>query len=301
MMVVEPAKHCRPLSELLTPLVKQRWHAMGLPLFFLVGVTTFLHATGATEPHDLDAIEMFAGCKSWSSELQKSGLRVFSFEINDDAEHCNFLNDRGLLTALGAIWRCKPGATVHWATVCSSWVTVNRFTSGRSVANIYGRADRPYVAQANAMVSRMCLCILVAVALNLDWVLEQPLTSLMKQHPRMQAILGMSGAGAIKLVSEVHTLMGAFGGFSPKPTMLIGTPRWLEDLKRKLPPKAIFMNKQAAESYVDNRGVKRFKGCELQSCIITSGVSKSEVTSTLRWCVPGKCAYSFGFALNVIR
>ena len=203
---------------------------------------------------------MFAGCKTWSSELQKSGLRVYSFEINADPIYGNFLGDAGLLNALAALLRCKPGAVVHWATVCSSWVTVNRHTAGRSLAAPLGRVDRPYVRDANCMVSRMCLCILLGVALNLEWVLEQPLTSLMKEHPRMKAIRRMSDARLIKSVTEVHTWMGSFGGFSPKPTMLLGSPSWLGQLKRKLTRDTFSADARTAESYYDSNGVKRFKG-----------------------------------------
>jgi hypothetical protein len=253
------------MAELITPLVRRRIALLGLPVWFLVAVTRHLHETGATEPHNLDGVEFFAGVKTWSGELQKRGLNVYSFEILDDKIHGDFLGDLGFINALGVILRCKPGAILHWATVCSSWVTINRGTSGRGVSNPLGNVDRLYVRDANTMVSRMCLCILFGVCLNLDWILEQPLSSIMTSHPRFQVLLNMSELGAIKHIMEVHTWMGSFGGFSPKPTMLVGTPVWLSRLARTLPwaDRARFKNTELTEYYFNSAGTKKFHGRSL--------------------------------------
>jgi hypothetical protein len=89
-----------------------------------------------------------------------------------------------------------------------------------------------YVEDANTMVSRTALCILFAMALNCHWILEQPLSSIMRCHPRMSQILTLSATTGIPGVQEVTTWMGMYGAPSPKPTILMGTPSWLESLKR---------------------------------------------------------------------
>ena len=53
-----------------------------------------------------------------------------------------------------------------WACVCGSWVSINQFTSGRSVLLPEGNVNRRYVEVANSMVSRClffacgCICFL---------------------------------------------------------------------------------------------------------------------------------------------
>lgn len=58
--------------------------------------------------------------------------------------------------AIHLILSCKPGefATV-WATVCSSWVHMNCYTSCRSVLLPEGDQGKSYIRQANTMVSRI--------------------------------------------------------------------------------------------------------------------------------------------------
>lgn len=48
----------------------------------------------------------------------------------------------------------ESGFSTIWATVCSSWVWINSYTSGRSLLNPEGNLCREYVSLANAMVSR---------------------------------------------------------------------------------------------------------------------------------------------------
>ena len=41
-----------------------------------------------------------------------------------------------------------------WATVCSSWVRINAYTSCRSVLNPEGDTGKKYITEANCMMSR---------------------------------------------------------------------------------------------------------------------------------------------------
>ena len=71
--------------------------------------------------------------------------------------------------------------------MCSSWVTLNRATSGRRAHNPLGY-NKPYVRDANVMVSRMSMLIMFGLCLGVEWVLEQPLSSIMVCHPRMRQV-----------------------------------------------------------------------------------------------------------------
>jgi hypothetical protein len=138
------------------------------------------------------------------------------------------------VNAVRLIVHAKPRAIVHWATVCSSWVRINKATSGRTVANPLGCTRHAYVAQANVMVSRCALLILFGMCLSLDFILEQPGTSLMFEHPRIRQLQELADAGGLRPIRSIWTWMGAFGAPTPKPTKLFGTPIWMMALKRTI-------------------------------------------------------------------
>eukprot|EP00975_Prorocentrum_lima_P024274 5106971-Prorocentrum_lima.AAC.1 len=60
------------------------------------------------------------------------------------------------------------------AIVCSTWVRVNRGTSGRSRTIPLGRKWLPQVARANRMASRTALLLQALEAMGASWLLEQP-------------------------------------------------------------------------------------------------------------------------------
>ena len=74
------------------------------------------------------------------------------------------------------------------APVCSSWVWMNRHTSGRSIERPLGNVCRGYIKNANRMVSRVALLCLLLTAKGVFWILEQPKGSLLEHHPRMQLL-----------------------------------------------------------------------------------------------------------------
>jgi hypothetical protein len=127
----------------------------------------------------------------------------------------------------------KEKAVLHFATVCSSWVSINRGTSGRSAWCPLGRAH-PYVLRANTMVSRSAFLMLLGLCLGIDVVLEQPSSSIMFLHPRIQQIVHLAQSGGIRTIHQITTFMGAFGAPSPKMTFLLGSPTWLHRLVRTI-------------------------------------------------------------------
>lgn len=64
------------------------------------------------------------------------------------------------------------------------------------------------------MVSRMALIVWLLESKLVFWLYEQPATSIMWQHPRMQQLIrGLT-------VWRAHMYMGSYGAASPKPTHL---------------------------------------------------------------------------------
>ena len=76
------------------------------------------------------------------------------------------------------------------------------------------------------MVSRMCLILLVLCVKRVVYILEQPLSSLMHAHPRLQYIINLFGA------YTTTTYMGAFGAPTLKPSKLLSNRKWVDKLKR---------------------------------------------------------------------
>ena len=79
------------------------------------------------------------------------------------------------------------------------------------------------------MVSRMSLIVWLLESKKAFWLYEQPHSSLMFQHPRMQQLVKAC------TIFRTHMYMGAFGAESPKPTFLWGPVRDVAKFSLPLP------------------------------------------------------------------
>ena len=109
-------------KDMITPRVFRWMTLVGLPAPFILACTAYLVRHGRVQPGSLDAVEYYAGAKTWASELRQAGYRVATFELKDGED---ILTDEGFLTALALLLSLAPGGVGHWAVVCSSWVQVN--------------------------------------------------------------------------------------------------------------------------------------------------------------------------------
>ena len=57
-----------------------------------------------------------------------------------------------------AAMRARPGSVFHFGLVCSSWVVISRFSSGRHKLCPMGNTSLQWVEDANTMVSRLRVC-----------------------------------------------------------------------------------------------------------------------------------------------
>ena len=94
----------------------------------------------------------------------------------------NMCSDDGWLTALLLVLMSVAGGLNHHATVCSSWVWMSRNSTGRSIpGNIGGFADCKGVLEGNCMTARVTLLLALASCKSIQWIVEQPASSLMHQ------------------------------------------------------------------------------------------------------------------------
>ena len=96
-------------------------------------------------------------------------------------------------------------------------------------------ANIPSVINANAMVARSALLILMAMARSLTWVLEQPTSSLMPMHPALEYIKHLAKTKTWSKWYSVTTFLGQFGKDCEKPINLFTNKTWPYALTRPKP------------------------------------------------------------------
>lgn len=112
-----------------------------------------------------------------------------------------------LRTHLVSILRGDSYGFCNWQGIkCSTWVSISRPTTLRSFFDPLGRQDLPSVAEGNTMVSRSALVICLVLALYGTFVVEQPATSILWRHPRMQWICSIT-AVRVLIANHVYLYM----------------------------------------------------------------------------------------------
>lgn len=97
----------------------------------------------------------------------------------------------------------------------TAWATIAQ-------ANPCGDQSRPSVAKGNLCLIRFLLLVLVAVARGCQWIIENPASSIMMQHPRVKALIAMGEQGIMPKLCIQRVWLGAYGHLSPKPVVLFG-------------------------------------------------------------------------------
>ena len=110
------------------------------------------------------------------------------------------------------------------APVCSSWIWLNRASSGRSRLCPLGYHWIPRVRQANVMVSRAALMCILLTSRGILRLLEQPKNSAMECHPRFQWLVKRLG------VYRVSINMGDYGGETLKPSWIYSAHECINQL-----------------------------------------------------------------------
>ena len=209
---------------------------LGLPIF-MMNILLFLFGSSQTiNSRNLYNIEFFVGVSAIQRaalDLQLASCR-YDIIFNQDSNDVNSLV--GFLTAVQLCRRLKKGALAHFATVCSTWVWISRSSTKRSVTCPLSEKPTECVKQANKMVGRCTLLMILVMALEGIWILEQPSSSLMCLHPRLKAFKNRIEERSLvaRCWWHCHTWMGMYGGESPKATRLWSCSPLVMKLHRKL-------------------------------------------------------------------
>ena len=86
------------------------------------------------------------------------------------------------------------------------------------------------------MVSNMCIFLLWSLAKKATWVIEQPGSSLMWQHPRVRQVRDLIEKLADPMFTycNIEMTMGAYGAPTVKPSQLHACANWVKGLERHL-------------------------------------------------------------------
>ena len=117
-----------------------------------------------------------------------------------------------------------PLPIFFWPSIVTSYLGIqnlrSRGSTRRSIQRPLGWQEVPCVHQANVMIARVCILLMVLQAKRIWWCLEQPCNSLLEQHPMFQRFLTMAGVS----VRRLSTKLLWFGGPTQKPTWIYSSP-----------------------------------------------------------------------------
>ena len=205
----------------------QRLILAGAPRALLRLIWGLSQAFGLENPQHVQAFETFSGHQAVTRGHRRRGLRAVSFERNDHpagSPQGDWLSDVGFTHALSVDIQLCDGAQSTNAPVCSSWTWVGRSQTGRRSFLPLGDPRVPTVAEGNIMVSRMVLHLFVLEARGCWWILEQPMSSLLEEHPRFQQFISSH------VVWRYTLRMGAFGAETAKPHWLYSNKPWVREI-----------------------------------------------------------------------
>ena len=167
------------------------------------------HVLTTRRPKDtthVAAIEMAGKARSWVS---------VGYDIERGSE-MNFLSDLGLHHALQLCRRAKWFCLHHWGTVCSSFVWISQSQCKRSRLSPMGDSSCPATYMGNLMVCRRAAIARVLLSKRGPMVLEQPRSSVMILHERLQQ-------APYDTLERFTTWTGALGAPTPKLSQLFTT------------------------------------------------------------------------------
>ena len=151
-----------------------------------------------------------------------------------------------------------------FAVVRSSWVWINRHTSGRDVLNPCGNTKLQYIREASQMTCRTLLLVRLCIAQGVGWIWENPLSSIIYEHPGFQQLL-RDGHPVYRIVVR----LGHFGAGSSKPVVLYCSDPWpaeLRDLQVDVSKVEVYKPGDVVVKYKDKCGISRVRvGARLKS------------------------------------
>ena len=152
-----------------------------LPLILFVSSLSYGN-NPEDELHDFG--ELFAGSAHLSKAMRMIGFKGVSLDREYDVAH-DILTPAGFLVCLWLAMRIRRGGVFWFASPCSSWIWLARASTGRRADNVLGSSN-DYIEGQNALVSRLCYIWAVLIKRGVYFIIEQPDSSLLFDHPKFK-------------------------------------------------------------------------------------------------------------------
>lgn len=130
--------------------------------------------------------EEFAGKHEVTKAQWQEGNLAVPIELELNPKTMDIMSPLGYSNSLATTLKTQRAKLT--APVCSTWVFVSRGSTHRSKDNPLGDESNSKVSNANAMVVRVLLLCWLAVSIGVMVILEQPVNSLMQDHPFFQTL-----------------------------------------------------------------------------------------------------------------
>eukprot|EP00971_Amphidinium_carterae_P344963 6485665-Amphidinium_carterae.2 len=154
-----------------------------------------------------------------------------------------------------------PRSLVFLGPPCSSFVWISRSIAQRSAFNPLGNEHVEFVRTGNRIAIVVARLMLLLTALRIDFIVEQPSTSMFWLHPAIAKVCQELSSRLVRFGFE----MGSFGSASAKPTRLVGTASWMLGLSKFKMPRKPDRKRLALK---DARGVVTGKNNQLKASVM---------------------------------
>lgn len=182
----------------------------------------------------LNYIACYHFCEEFAGEHAIStGLAAYMYvgktlDLRIDPHH-DFMTRIGYCIVVSAVMSTCEGGIFWAAPPCSTWVWLARHSTGRHLSWA-GHAGNEYVHSQNVLVTRLVHILVLCIKRNVKWIVEQPASSTMFEHPHFKWLFKRFGCS----IYTISLQMGAFGLEARKDTILIGTADYLPGLAIKM-------------------------------------------------------------------
>ena len=179
--------------------------------------------------------ELFCGTGTMSKCLMRSMPRGESIDIEVGGDHHDMLTSAGFANCLVTILSLVTFAFCWMAPPCSLWVFLSAGVHKRSALNPSGDTSRQDVRSSNTIVHRCCILARIMVCRLVQFVFEQPVTSLMFKYSSFMRLRRSTPRIFGMGLQRRFLWLGHWGGALRKPTALWGVSAVLDRLSSKRP------------------------------------------------------------------
>ena len=179
-------------------------------------------------------------------------MQCCAFDIHYSEAH-DKMSPEGWRLWVSSLLHVAIGGCVWFATRCSSFSWMSRYVTKRSRERPWGKGSVQAVRDGNAQVMRLALQMILAHFLEIHFIVEQPMGSILNYMPPVEAALDCTDADV------VVTWLGSFGAKTPKPLKLMGSAPFLSELRRTR-PNLKSLTGRTYFTHFDKKGRRRVTG-----------------------------------------